>query len=270
MPNRPALPLILLALLALLGATTANAAPADDALAALRELRILNYRVQTSAHVLPVSGNGNAARETLQRDIGRAESLLDQLDGTSRRGNLRLPMGDVRRAWGQLRNTAVLAMGVPQLPAREPADTNAPAGRAAWRDDMKLAGQRLAEALMRAMTAIPGPDEPASNIDFALAALELQYLAYRYTDIAGTDPAKDASGEPALLLLRDAFERRLRDLRQGYAATPQAPVVERLDTHWRFLRPALGRAERAPVPLLFARYVTDATDAMIPAFGGGR
>ncbi|MFZ5755605.1 MAG: hypothetical protein ACOY3X_01725 [Pseudomonadota bacterium] len=245
-----------------------NAAPADDALAALREMRVLQYRIQTRFHVGVLAAADTGPYENLRADVVRFDDAMTRLQTATRRGRLRVPLGAIQDRWQDVRwfVTADLPTPTAEILPREIAYDRArrPAVIAA----MKIAGQHLAGALVNGMMAIPAPREAQANIDFALAALELQYIAYRYVDLAGIDPLLDISGEPSLAILQPAFARRLQMLQEHYGndAALSAPL-KTLRTAWLFIEPALAHAQSAPVPVLVSRYTSLATDALLPVFG---
>lgn len=267
----PTLITLLAVLFASLLPAMANAAPADDALAALREMRMLNYRIQTRYHVGTLSAADTTPYEHLKQDVRRFDEALADLQTAAVRGHWRVPVAAIADRWQSVRWFAVQDLPVPSpeiLPreiaydrARRPASISA----------MKIAGQQLAAALVDGMMAVPAPREPESNIDFALAALELQYIAYRYVDLAGMNPALDISGEPTLEILETAFNKRMKSLDLRYGDDPAfAEPMRILRASWLFIAPALPRAQEAPVPVLVSRYTSLATDALLPVFTGNR
>ncbi|MFP5441146.1 MAG: hypothetical protein ACLGHJ_06615 [Gammaproteobacteria bacterium] len=260
---------LLTSLVATLLPALAIAAPADDALAALREMRMLNYRIQTRYHVGTLAAADTQPYVHLKQDVQRFDDAIADLQAAVSRGGWRVPIAAIADRWQSVRWFAVQDLPVPSpeiLPreiaydrARRPASISA----------MKIAGQQLASALVDGMMAVPAPREPASNIDFALTALELQYIAYRYVDLAGMNPALDISGEPSLEILETAFGKRMASLESRYGNDPAfAGPMRTLRASWLFIAPALPRAQDAPVPVLVSRYTSLATDALLPVFTG--
>ncbi|MFZ5722843.1 MAG: hypothetical protein ACOY33_04185 [Pseudomonadota bacterium] len=245
------------------------AAPADDALAALREMRMLNYRIQTRYHVGTLAATDSGPYENLKQDLQRFDDALAVLQAASRRGRMRIPVDAIADRWQSVRWFVTQDLPVPsaEILPREIAYERArrPLSIAA----MKIAGQQLAAELVNGMMAVPAPPEPSEHIDFALAALELQYIAYRYVDLAGQDPLLDISGEPTLPELEQAFVARMQMLEGRYGNDPAcADAMRTLRASWLFIRPALPHAQDAPVPVLLSRYTSLATDAMLPLFTG--
>lgn len=260
----------LIVFLAALAPVAATAAPADNALAALREMRMLNYRIQTRYHVGTLAAADTGPYEHLKQDVERFDEVIARLQASSIRTRWRTPVERIADRWQSVRWFAVQDLPVPSpeiLPreiaydrARRPASISA----------MKIAGQQLAATLVEGMMAVPAPKEPASNIDFALAALELQYIAYRYIDLAGADPELDISGEPSLAVLETAFGKRMQMLEARYGDDAGfAEPMRVLRASWLFIQPALGTARETPVPVLVSRYTSMATDALLPVFTGG-
>lgn len=264
----------LLAILLMLPAA-ARAAPADDALAALREMRLLNYRIQTRYHVATLAAADPGPIANLRADIDRFDSALAKLDRavTATAGHRRttrrpaIPIEPIRDRWQDVRWFVIADPPVPTAEILPPAIAFDRARRPAAIAAMKVAGQHLARALIDGMMAVPAPPEPPANIDFALAALELQYIAYRYVDLAGIDPVLDISGEPALPVLTTAFDQRMAQLQARYGNDPYYDRPMRtLRGAWLFIKPALPTVQSAPVPVLISRYTSLATDALLPIF----
>lgn len=261
----------LLALMLLVTPALANAGsdttPAAQALAALREMRVLNYRIQTRFHVGALAGNDTRPFDGLRRDVARFDALMGVLRTASHEGGLRVAVSDVDARWQAVRwfttNDLPVRGGEP-LPKDIAYDR---ARRPASIAPMKIAGQQLAASLVDAMMAIPGPREPQSNIDFALAALEFQYIAYRYADLAGIDPLTDDTNEPSLAILEAAFVRRRAMLVQRYGNDPRwQEHLDKLDVGWRFVQPALASARVSPIPILVSAYVAAASEALRSAY----
>lgn len=260
---------LLLLTTALLLPLPALAAPADDALAALREMRMLNYRIQTRYHVGTLAATDTGPFENLRQDVERFDNTLAALQGAVRRGHLRVPIDSIASRWQAVRWFATQDLPIPSTEILPPEIAYDRARRPPSIAAMKIAGQQLAATLVDGMMAIPAPPEPESNIDFALAALELQYIAYRYVDLAGIDPLLDISGEPPLSVLETAFIARMQALETRYGDDPDyADSMRAVRVAWLFIRPALSRAREAPVPVLVSRYTSIATDAMLPVFAG--
>lgn len=258
----------LVALLSALLPATAVAAPSDDALAALREMRMLNYRIQTRYHVGTLTADA-APFENLRQDVERFDNALIALQDATRRGHLHVQANSIAERWQAVRWFATQDLPVPSTEILPKEITYDRARRPASVAAIKIAGQQLAAALMNGMMAIPAPQESPAHIDFALAALELQYIAYRYADLAGIDPLLDISGEPALPVLESAFVQRVAAMELRYGNSPEFTEPMRvLRASWLFIQPALSRAREAPVPVLVSRYAGLATDAMLPVFAG--
>lgn len=264
----------LLAILLMLPAA-ASAAPADDALAALREMRLLNYRIQTRYHVATLAAADPGPIANLRADMDRFDSALEKLRNAAAampsRGHPTrrpvIPVEPIRDRWQDVRWFVTADPPVPTAEILPPAIAFDRARRPAAIAAMKVAGQQLARALIDGMMAVPAPPEPPANVDFALAALELQYIAYRYVDLAGIDPVLDISGEPALPVLATAFDQRLAQLQSRYGDDPYYDRPMRtLRGAWLFIKPALPTAQNAPVPVLISRYTSLATDALLPIF----
>ncbi len=262
--------MLLLLMFSTFAPSIASAAmPADEALAALREMRVLNYRIQTRYHVGALAAGDSLPFTHLKEDVQRFESALADLRAADAAKHWNLPLALLDNRWETVRWFASqdLPTPLPEILPREITFDRArrPASIAA----MKIAGQQLAAVLVNTMMAVPAPNEPPSNIDFALAALELQYIAYRYVDLAGADPELDISGEPTLQQLEPAFQERMVLLENRYGKnTGYADAMRVLRASWLFIQPALSRAQNAPVPVLISRYTSLATDALLPIYTG--
>lgn len=265
-----ALLMLLLLMFSTFAPSIASAAmPADEALAALREMRVLNYRIQTRYHVGALAAGNSLPFTHLKEDVQRFESALADLRAADAAKHWNLPLALLDNRWETVRWFASqdLPTPLPEILPREITFDRArrPASIAA----MKIAGQQLAAVLVNTMMAVPAPHEPPSNIDFALAALELQYIAYRYVDLAGADPELDISGEPTLQQLEPAFQERMVLLENRYGKnTGYTDAMRVLRASWLFIQPALSRAQDAPVPVLISRYTSLATDALLPIYTG--
>lgn len=245
------------------------AGPDDEALATLREMRVLNYRIQTRYHVGALAASDDMPFRHLKQDVQRFEQALGDLQAADTTARWKLPLDLLESRWEAVRWFATTDLPTPRPEILPREITYDRARRPASIAAMKIAGQQLAAVLVETMLAVPAPREPQSHIDFALAALELQYIAYRYVDLAGANPELDISGEPTLPILETAFHQRMAGLESRYGEDPAyAAPMRVLRASWLFIQPALSRAQSAPVPVLVSRYTSLATDALLPVYTG--